>query len=311
MVRGGGTLSEHAESFLGQLIRRDEPPCSVRILLPDMRTFTQRTYQDAVYTHGICWKRNLELEIREFRERLDFAHRLRSGAKVKLEVRLLPWDPNDAPKFILIDDDLGFRYDYRMGERTTAANRSGHECTPPSNTLSDMKAQFETAWKSAHTPKHWETDATESRYVCSVAVLRGDSVLLLRRAEAFRVFRERMYPIGTTGAGTWEFPGGVANDMEAPHAAAARELWEETGIDVDPSSLIELPMRVCCALTEGRLTADRNYRIFVCHAPNADVQPEREHHDKYGWFSAAELPNLRMLQEMQAAARQALLRFGE
>lgn len=41
----------------------------------------------------------------------------------------------------------------------------------------------------------------------------------------------------TIGVGRWSVPGGGINKGETPAAAAARELYEETGIDVSPDSL--------------------------------------------------------------------------
>jgi 8-oxo-dGTP diphosphatase len=51
----------------------------------------------------------------------------------------------------------------------------------------------------------------------SAVVLRGDRVLLGRRR-------------GAHGAGTYAFPGGKPDPGEAPEAAVARELLEETGL---------------------------------------------------------------------------------
>lgn len=39
----------------------------------------------------------------------------------------------------------------------------------------------------------------------------------------------------------WSIPKGWPDEGEEPRAAAVRELMEETGVEVDPSSLLELP----------------------------------------------------------------------
>jgi 8-oxo-dGTP pyrophosphatase MutT (NUDIX family) len=58
----------------------------------------------------------------------------------------------------------------------------------------------------------------------SVALWRGRTVLLMKRT-------------GGVGAGGWFFPGGHVEEGERPAEAAAREVFEETGIALDPARL--------------------------------------------------------------------------
>ena len=54
----------------------------------------------------------------------------------------------------------------------------------------------------------------------SACVWRGDEVLLVQRGKAL-------------GHGRWSLPGGKIEDSETAEAAAARELFEETGVVAD------------------------------------------------------------------------------
>lgn len=62
--------------------------------------------------------------------------------------------------------------------------------------------------------------------VVAAALTDPDGRVLLQRRAAHRAM-----------AGLWEFPGGKVEPGERPEAALVRELSEELGIDVDPSSL--------------------------------------------------------------------------
>jgi len=61
--------------------------------------------------------------------------------------------------------------------------------------------------------------------VCA-ALVDGDGKVLLQQR-----------PQGKAMAGLWEFPGGKINPGESPELALCRELREELGLDVVPSSL--------------------------------------------------------------------------
>lgn len=60
--------------------------------------------------------------------------------------------------------------------------------------------------------------------VVVATVIDGDSALFVKRARA-------------PEKGCWSLPGGYMEMDESPTAGAARELAEETGLDVDPSDL--------------------------------------------------------------------------
>lgn len=58
----------------------------------------------------------------------------------------------------------------------------------------------------------------------SVVLWRGEELLVMKRAGGF-------------SSGGWFIPGGHVEDGERPHEAAAREVFEETSIGIDPASL--------------------------------------------------------------------------
>jgi 8-oxo-dGTP pyrophosphatase MutT (NUDIX family) len=58
----------------------------------------------------------------------------------------------------------------------------------------------------------------------SVVLWRGDEILVMKRAGGF-------------SAGGWFIPGGHVEDGERPAEAAAREVFEETGISIEVDSL--------------------------------------------------------------------------
>jgi 8-oxo-dGTP diphosphatase len=70
---------------------------------------------------------------------------------------------------------------------------------------------------------------TAPRRVVGVIVRREDGAVLLG------------YRLSAADHGSWNTPGGWVEDGEPPRSAAARELREETGIEVD--DMTEMPFR--------------------------------------------------------------------
>lgn len=66
------------------------------------------------------------------------------------------------------------------------------------------------------------------RYTADVVCVRGDGEVLLI---------QRGWP---PYKGAWALPGGHVGPGESARSAGARELWEETGVGVDPEDLIEV-----------------------------------------------------------------------
>ncbi len=122
----------------------------------------------------------------------------------------------------------------------------------------------------------------------SVALVRGDRVLLVRRG------RE-------PSRGLYAFPGGRVEDGETVEAAARRELEEETSLQAGPLSLYR-EYRI------GReAPAASGFRLLVfsgCFAGGRAVAGDDA--DEAGWFSLAEMERLPVVPSVREVAQELL-----
>jgi len=102
-----------------------------------------------------------------------------------------------------------------------------------------------------------------------IALIRDGSVLLMQRS------------VSSTYGGLWSLPGGKVEEGEQPDDAACRELYEETGISIEPGDL-----RYLSTDPEGEM----DFLAFIAPAPaSANVEIDQEH-GSFGWFPLNALP---------------------
>jgi 8-oxo-dGTP pyrophosphatase MutT (NUDIX family) len=81
----------------------------------------------------------------------------------------------------------------------------------------------------------------------------------------------------------WDIPGGLVEEEEEFHTACAREIVEETGLEV---SAKQLQLAYCTsAYVEEELNVC--WLIFIAHITKADVRVSYEH-DDFRWVSVDE-----------------------
>lgn len=103
-------------------------------------------------------------------------------------------------------------------------------------------------------------------------IKQGDSYLFLRRSKAFKA-----------GPQKWDIPGGRIEPDEPLHEALAREVLEETGLDLD--SVGELLAAQDIFVQEKDLHAVR--LTYVASASGDTVISDE--HDKFSWMTMEQI----------------------
>ena len=119
----------------------------------------------------------------------------------------------------------------------------------------------------------------------SVALVRGDSLLLVRRGQQ-------------PSLGLYAFPGGRVEPGEALEAAARRELAEETGLhagDLAP---------LCRVNIEGEI-ADYDLQVFLGHYSDGEPQAASDADDA-GFFTLAEMEQIQVTESVLVVVRELL-----
>lgn len=103
-----------------------------------------------------------------------------------------------------------------------------------------------------------------------VLFVSGGKVLLMQRGA------------GGDFGGTWAFPGGGIEEGETPAEAAIREVFEETGYQVDDANLLKAHTR--------RVADGTDFTCFRCDLTLPFEPVLNDEHGAAGWFSPGELP---------------------
>ncbi len=104
----------------------------------------------------------------------------------------------------------------------------------------------------------------------AVYVCVGDKVLWIKRGIP-------------PAAGKWALPGGFMENDETPEVAAARELSEETGIDVDADEMTLVSVSSILHMAQTHL-------VFRCHLDEEPAFCATNEATECGWYDAVSLP---------------------
>jgi 8-oxo-dGTP diphosphatase len=138
------------------------------------------------------------------------------------------------------------------------------------------------------------TSDTPLRYGASIAVFKGNAILLVKRARA-------------PWRGLWSLPGGRLKAGEHPSEAALRELEEEAGITAE----VEGHLDTVEIAAEGDGGGPLTYRLDVFFGRyGAGALRARSDAAEARWVAVGDLENLGLTEGTAALIRRAAERLG-
>lgn len=107
----------------------------------------------------------------------------------------------------------------------------------------------------------------------------NDKILLLK-----------IRPHSAHDAGRWEIPGGKVKKCEYFDEALKREYLEETGLEIDVVSLLNVVRKDYTACkTQEEVKSIQLIMKVACESDEVTISQE---HDDYGWFSLEEIDDM-------------------
>lgn len=124
-------------------------------------------------------------------------------------------------------------------------------------------------------------------------IIKDGTVLIVREASTYEE---------GTNIGTWGLPGGRINDDEAFYDGLAREVREETGLDVEPIR----PVYVGEWWPVIKAVSHHIVAMYIVCSPLSTVVSLSDEHDEYAWVGIDELERYHIMSPDDQAIRLAL-----
>jgi 8-oxo-dGTP pyrophosphatase MutT (NUDIX family) len=84
----------------------------------------------------------------------------------------------------------------------------------------------------------------------------------------------------------WQPVTGGIEEGEKPHEAALREIWEETGFELDQADLTEIASGLLVEISPD-LTISKT--LYTVGTPHSDVITHRREHQDFRWLAPGEV----------------------